>query len=91
MASRSAPILNTTGRIARRLGVPLHRVDYVIKTRPHIAPSAFAGRLRLFDAKAVAFIRHELSAIDARAEKGAERMTGQGKWADVALPPEAPP
>jgi hypothetical protein len=32
----------------------------------HIRPSARAGTLRLYDRKAVAMFRHELSAIDAR-------------------------
>lgn len=61
----SAPHLNTVGRIARRLGVPVHRVEYIIQSRA-IAPVAFAGRLRLFDREAVARIRHELNTIDAR-------------------------
>lgn len=66
--SRSTPIIifDTPGRIAEKLGVPLHRVDYVLRSRRHIVPSARAGRLRLYDAESVACIRHELSAIDAR-------------------------
>ena len=60
------PTLNTSGVIAQQLGVSLHRVTYVIKTRRHIKPLARAGRLRLYDQSAVAMIRHELNAIDAR-------------------------
>jgi len=59
------PRLDTPGRIAEKLGVPLHRVTYVIRTRA-IPPSAIAGQLRLFDRAAVARIRHEVNAIDAR-------------------------
>ena len=60
------PTLLTTGRIADELRVPVHRVAYVLRTRPHIHPSAFAGTLRLFDREALAHVRHELAAIDAR-------------------------
>jgi len=58
--------LLTIGRIAEILGVPVHRVGYVLQTRPHICPSARAGVVRLFDNRALAQIRHELTAIDAR-------------------------
>ena len=60
------PNLLTPGVIARELGVSLHRVQYVLRTRPYISPSARAGRLRLFDREAVAMIRHELNMMDAR-------------------------
>jgi hypothetical protein len=61
-----APTLITPGVIASELGVPLHRVLHVLSTRPHIKPSARAGTLRLYDRRAVAMVRHELNAIDAR-------------------------
>ena len=65
--SRSTPIVfDTPGRIAAKLGVPLHRVDYVLRSRPYIVPSARVGRLRVFDAEGVACIRFELAAIHAR-------------------------
>jgi hypothetical protein len=41
-------------------------VQYVLRTRAHIKPAALAGRLRLYDRKAVAMVRHELNAIEAR-------------------------
>ena len=63
---RCIPVLRTPGVIARELGVPLHRVMYVLRTRAYIAPVARAGRLRLYDREAVAMIRHSLSAINAR-------------------------
>lgn len=66
------PNLDTTGRIAGKLGVPLHRVNYIIRSRG-LKPAALAGRLRLYDRETVAMIRHELNAIDARrscTEKG---------------------
>jgi len=63
------PKLDTVGRIAEKLGVPLHRVSYLITSRG-IQPAAYAGRLRLFDREAVAIIRHELNAMDARRAGG---------------------
>lgn len=60
------PTLRTPGRLAAELGVPLHRVLHILATRTHIQPSARAGTLRLFDAQAVAQVRHELNAQDAR-------------------------
>jgi hypothetical protein len=66
MRTSTVPSLLTPGRIAERLGVSLSRILYVLSTRPNIQPSAQAGCLRLFDNEAVAKIRHELNAIDAR-------------------------
>lgn len=62
----SALKLLTAGRIAEVLGVRLPRVTYILATRPHIKPCARAGTLRLYDRNAVAMVRHELNAIDAR-------------------------
>jgi len=66
MRTPAVPSLLTPGRIADELGVPLSRVLYVLTTRRHILPAARAGTLRLFDREAVAMVRHELNAIDAR-------------------------
>jgi hypothetical protein len=65
------PRLRTPGVMAAELGEPLHRVLNVLSTRPHIKPIGRAGTLRLYPADAVAMVRHELNAIDARrAQKG---------------------
>lgn len=66
MTNRTIAKLRTLGVLAADLDVPLHRVQYILQTRGHIKPSARAGRLRLYDHEAVALIRHELNAIDAR-------------------------
>ena len=66
MQKLSVPYLLSPGVIARELKVPLHRVQNVLDTRPHIRPLARAGIIRLYDRDAVAMIRHELNAIDAR-------------------------
>ena len=75
------PPLLTTGRIAAEVGEPLHRVLNVLATRPHIRPSALAGKLRLYDRRAVAMVRHELKAIDARQ---CRRRVGGGDGAPLA-------
>jgi len=68
----TTPQLRTPGRLAAELGVPLPRVLHILATRQHIKPTARAGTLRLYDADAVAKVRHELNAQDARrAGKGA--------------------
>jgi hypothetical protein len=65
-AMSDTPRLITAGVIASELQVPLHRVLRVLRTRPHIRPAARAGTLRLYKRQAVAMVRHELNAIDAR-------------------------
>jgi hypothetical protein len=60
------PRLITAGVIANELRTPLHRVLRVLGTRPHIRPAARAGNLRLYNHQAVAMVRHEINAIDAR-------------------------
>lgn len=63
---KSPPRLATIGEIAKHLNVPLHRVEYVVRSRSHIQARAIAGAARCFDDEAVAQIRHELNVIDAR-------------------------
>ena len=60
------PRLKTPGVIAQELGEPLWRVQYILRTRPHIRPAALAGNLRLYHLEAVAKIRHEINAIKAK-------------------------
>jgi hypothetical protein len=66
------PTLRTPGVIASELGVPLARVRYILSARRHITPVARAGTLRLYDKRAVAMVRHELNAIDARRNRGGD-------------------
>ena len=60
--------------IAQELGVSLVRVQYVLRTRHHVKPVALAGRLRLYDRQAVAMVRHECNAIDARRQAAENRQ-----------------
>lgn len=61
-----APRLVTIGVIAEELGVPVDRVNRVLRTRSHIRPRAYAGNVRLFDNDAIAQVRYEINRIDAR-------------------------
>lgn len=58
------PVPTAIGEIARRLQAPLHRVEYVIRSRG-ILPIARAGNARLFTEENVSQIRSELERIDA--------------------------
>lgn len=62
------PTAPTVGEIARRLKVPLHRVEYAIRSRG-ILPAARAGNARLFTESDVIHIREELERIDSGREK----------------------
>jgi hypothetical protein len=66
MQNRKLPELNTPGKVAQQLGVPVHRVQYVLRSRPHLRPAATAGRLRLFDDETIELIKAELERIGSR-------------------------
>jgi hypothetical protein len=79
MADVHTPQLRTTGTMALELGAAIHRVQHILATRPHIRPIATAGGMRLWDSEAVAMVRHELAAIDARhGEREAARTENGG-------------
>ncbi len=63
----TAPSMPTVGQIARRLGVPSHRIEYVIRARG-IQPCSWAGNARVFDEAAVEAIAGELERIRIRHE-----------------------
>ena len=67
--SQATPVLPTVGEIARQLDEPLHRVEYVIRSRGIRAESR-AGNCRVFSETAVNRIDSEIRRIDA--EKGSE-------------------
>ncbi len=69
MTPQSIPQLLTPGRMAELLGVSLGRASYILSSRHHIQPVALAGNVRLYDRDALAQVRHELTAIDARRDK----------------------
>ena len=66
----SIPRANTVGEIGRRLGQPVHRVEYVVRAR-HIRPISRAGNARVFADADVQLIAGELRRIDL--ERGASR------------------
>jgi hypothetical protein len=55
----------TVGEIARRLGEPIHRIEYVLRTR-NIRPSGIAGNCRVYAEADVELIAAELQRIAAR-------------------------
>jgi hypothetical protein len=55
--------LLTVGEIARRLDQPIHRVEYVLRSR-NVAPAGWAGNSRVFVESDVAFVAAELRRID---------------------------
>ena len=59
----AAPSMPTIGEIARRLGVPTHRVEYIIRARG-IRPCGRAGNARVFDEPGVEAIAAELERIE---------------------------
>jgi len=69
----SIPQLRTPGVMATELGSSLSRVQYILRTRLHIQPTALAGRMRLYDRDAVAMVRYEMNAIDARMGQSADQ------------------
>jgi hypothetical protein len=63
----TASLMPTIGIIAERLGEPLHRIEYIIRSR-NIQPSGRAGNARVFTEADIDRIDAELRRIDA--EKG---------------------
>jgi hypothetical protein len=59
----------TIGAIARELKQPLHRIEYVLRTR-NIEAVSTAGHVRIFDRDAVERVAAALSEIDARRGQG---------------------
>lgn len=62
--SDNIPSLMTVGRIAAELGVPNHRIEYVLKTRTDIVPAARAGIYRLYDRKNIGLIQKAIECVD---------------------------
>lgn len=59
----------TVGEIARRLGEPVHRVEYIIRSRK-IRPASHAGNCRVFSEDDVVRIGSEIQRIDSKKEGG---------------------
>ena len=63
----SIPPAPTVGEIARRLGVAIHRVSYIVRSRD-VHPTARAGNARVFSEDDITFIAGELRRIDEERE-----------------------
>jgi hypothetical protein len=60
----------TVGEIARRLDEPVHRIEYILRTRD-IRPSGMAGHCRVYTEEDIERIAAELQCIDIRKEGNA--------------------
>ena len=77
----STPVLLTVGVIAQRLGVPVHRIEYIIRARS-VAPAGRAGGARVFSEAAVSEIESVVAARrsqDARSLAGSSRSDAAGR------------
>ena len=63
------PAALTIGEIARQLDAPLHKIEYIIKSR-NIQPTQRAGNSRVFSQASVDYIVSELRRIN----------TGRDNW-----------
>jgi hypothetical protein len=54
----------TVGRIAQKLGAPLHRIEYVLRTRRNIRPVASTGNARIFAEEDLGLIEAALREMD---------------------------
>lgn len=59
----SVPSLPTVGEIARRLSAPLHKVEYVLRSR-EVQPAGRAGNALVYSDADVAFVASELRRIE---------------------------
>ena len=67
MSPRIVSSALTVGELARRLGEPVHRVEYIIRARG-LKPASWAGNARIFSEADLAYIKSELRRI--REERG---------------------
>ena len=76
----SSTALPTIGTIAKQLGQPLHRVDYIVRTRG-IQPTGRAGHVRVFTDADVKLIAEELRRIDELGSPG-KYLNGSHRFGD---------
>ena len=68
------------GELAQRIGVPVHRVTYLIRARG-IDHAAEAAGARVFDADAERRLRYELKLVEARRHSGHAYLRRHAKGA----------
>jgi hypothetical protein len=66
----NAAVAPTVGEIARRLSVPIHRVEYVVRSR-NLTGIGRVGNLRVFSESDVGYIASELARINSKRERRA--------------------
>ena len=65
--SETIPVALTVGEIARRLGEPIHRIEYIIRAR-NVEPASRAGNAHVFAEADLEYIACELRRIDRERE-----------------------
>lgn len=69
------PQARTISVMATLFDVPSSRIAYIVRTRK-IEHIGLCGRVKLFDQKAMARIRHEINTLDARALARKDKSNG---------------
>ena len=72
----------TVGTIAQRLQEPIHRVEYVIRTR-NIQPEAWAGNCRVFSEAAERRIAAELRRMDRECDEAAWHVSAADEGREI--------
>ena len=72
----ATPEANTVGVISRRLGIPTHRVNYIVRTRG-IRPASRAGMAHIYNEADVERIASEARRIDE--DRGIDRRQLAGR------------
>jgi ribosomal protein L19E len=81
LVSTHRDVAPTIGAIARKLGEPIHRVEYAVRTR-RIEPECLAGNIRVFAPDAVDRVADALREIDR--QKTAHLARGGGDMRSTA-------
>ena len=67
---RQQVLKGSIGAIAKRFGVEVHQVEYVLRSRPDLTPVGRAGAANLYDEPTVERIGHILREIAAKKHAG---------------------
>lgn len=68
--------LHTVGDVARLLNLPIHRVEYILRSRPQIQPVGRVGIARVYDESAVELVRQAITDISRRQLVASARTHG---------------
>lgn len=72
--------LRRVGELAVHFGVPVHRIEYILRTRPEIKPCNRVGVYRLYDTASLKRIAEELQLSAHRTSASPEECVDQTGW-----------